>query len=393
MRWDVNMTEWARLSTELESLQAAGRWPSGPTTTLEIIAETRREAVHEKLIAWLLDPLGNHGLGSAVLAALVSCLGTSQAIPPERLAQARIRRQVAGPTGRPDIVAIMPGFTLVIELKIDAEEGLEQTTRQADDYRGKPNVRFVFLTPDGSAPNDPRFRPLSLLDLHRCLNRALASSPPPVLHLHRIGRATAEEYAATLERMFGLDQEAARYWLRHHDEIQKADEAARELLARLPDRTRQVLDKEAARLDLPVRTALFPYTATASWKQTYQETAVLLVRKSWMLDEKEARLGVGLGLAVKPKVDGVHDPFWGIYARDDRVRARVRQNLSRFSDLSDEAGKPWLPWARWWPLDLDPPADQADLLTFYARSVTDQILTFWQKWQGHLDEAIGNEEP
>jgi len=51
------MTAWARLSANLDDLRASGRWPSGPTTALEVIGQTRLEAPHEKLIAWLLDPL------------------------------------------------------------------------------------------------------------------------------------------------------------------------------------------------------------------------------------------------------------------------------------------------------------------------------------------------
>lgn len=59
------MTDWAAISADLDTLRASGRWISGPTAMLEIIGRTRSEAPHEKLIAWLLDPLATHGLGSA----------------------------------------------------------------------------------------------------------------------------------------------------------------------------------------------------------------------------------------------------------------------------------------------------------------------------------------
>jgi hypothetical protein len=300
------MTVWAQLGAELDDLRASGRWPSGPATMLEVIGRTRREAAHEKLIAWLFHPLANHGLGSAVLANFLRCLGDDRILSLGEHARAHVRTQVAGVGGRPDIVVTMPGVRLVIELKIDAEEGIEQTRRQADDYGGSPDVSFVFLTLSGSSPSDPRFKRLPLLDLYKSLGRALDSNPSPVRLAHRRGRAVAEDYAATLERMLGLDpidQEAARYWLRHADEIEQAETAAQRLLARLHEYAEHAFTERVAQLGDDVQVVMRVDHTTARWRTAYEERAVLIARHSWMLDAQTPRLGIGLGISTNPKAD------------------------------------------------------------------------------------------
>lgn len=389
------MTVWARLSANLDGLRASGRWPSGPTTVLEIIGQTRLEAPHEKLIAWLLHPLANHGLGSAVLANLLTRLDADPMPSLEQLARAHVRTQVAGATGRPDIVVTMSSARLVIELKIDAKEGITQTSRQADDYTGVPNVSFVFLTLGGSPPNDPRFKHLLLRDFYECLRLALDNSPPPVRSAHVRGQAVAEDYSCTLERMLGLDpidQEAARYWLRYASEIKIAEAAAQRLLKRLHEYTKQAFAELATSLGDDVEVVTCTYRVTARWKTAYDERAVLVTRESWMHDIETPRLGVGLGISTEPKADwtgsGAYRPFWGVYTKDEQVGGILRDHLSRIPDLSDGSGEQWGPWARWWYIDLEPPDDHDDLLAYYATSIANQVSQFWRGYSDVLDLAI-----
>jgi hypothetical protein len=332
---------------------------------LEIIGQTRLEAPHEKLIARLLHPLANHGLGSEVLANLLTRLGDDRMPSPGQLARARVRTQVAGANGRPDIVVTMPGARLVIELKIDAKEGIEQTRRQADGYVGIPNVSFVFLTPGGLPPSDPRFKHLLLFDLYKCLRRVLDNSPSPVTPAHVKGRAVAEDYAGTLERMLGLDpidQEAARYWLRYASEIKEAETAAQRLLTFLHQYTEQAFANLATLLGDGVKVVTCTYHTPAPWGTSYEERAVLMTSESWMRDAETPRLGVGLGISTEPKADwtggGAYRPFWGLYAKDEQVGSILRDHLSRTPDLPDGGGEGWGPWARWWYVDLEPPDDR-----------------------------------
>jgi PD-(D/E)XK nuclease superfamily len=386
------MTDWAEISADLDALLASGRWISGPTTMLEIIGRTRSEAPHEKLIAWLLDPLATHGLGSAVLAALIARLEGGHVLSPEQLTRARVKTQVVRACSRPDIVVSMPRKRLVIELKIDAGEGDKQTTQQANDYADDPNAQFVYLTLRDLPPKDPRFKHLLLRDLYGCLRRALQTASSPVFPAHMKGRSVAEDYAATLERMLGLDridQEAARYWFRHESEIWQAAEAARQLLTHLPGYTMQEMRVRAPELGNGIQVVTFTYLAAVTGSP---ERAVLMTRESWMMDAKAARLGVGLGLAAEPKTDRAgtdkYRPFWGVYALDAQVRNSVRQRLSQLPDLPNSDTPQWDPWAVWWYASLDPSDDDDDLLAYYASSIASQIGQFWQTYVGHLDHVV-----
>jgi PD-(D/E)XK nuclease superfamily len=391
-RSDVSMTDWAGISADLDALRASGRWISGPTTMLEIIGRTRSEAPHEKLIAWLLDPLATHGLGSAVLAALIARLEGDRAPSPEQLIRARVRTQVVRASSRPDIVVTMPGKRLVIELKIDAKEGDKQTTQQANDYANDPGAQFVYLTLRDLPPNDPRFEHLLLRDLYGFLRPALETAPSPVFPAHMRGRSVAEDYAATLERMLGLDridQEAARYWFRHESEIWQAAEAARQLLTHLPERTKQKLAVLAPEFGDGIHIAAFTYLAVVTGSP---ERAVLMTREPWMLGAETARLGVGLGLATDPRTDKAgtnrYRPFWGVFALEEQVRNTLRERLSRVPDLPDSDQPQWDPWAVWWYVSLEPSDENDDLLAYYASSIAAQVGQFWQSHVGRLDHVV-----
>ena len=117
-----------------------------------MIGRSGLESDHERLIAWLLDPLATHNLGPAVLGAVLEHLADTSLPPRDELLRARVRRQVVSAESRPDIVVMMPGRTLVIELKINSEERPGQTTRQADDYADVPNAVLLFLTFRGRRP-------------------------------------------------------------------------------------------------------------------------------------------------------------------------------------------------------------------------------------------------
>jgi len=241
---------------------------------------------------------------------------------PEQLTRAHVRAQVVGASGRPDIVVTMSGARLVIELKIDAKEGIAQTGRQADDYIGVPDVSFVFLTLGDSPPSDPRFKHLLLRDFYECLRQVLVNSPPPIPLAHVRGRAVAEDYATTLERMLGLDpidKEAARYWLRYASEIKIAETAAQRLLKYVHEYTERAFADLAPSLGDDVQVVTCTYRVTARWKSSYEERAVLVTRKSWMSDKKAPRLGSGWAYQTSRK------PIGPVVGRIDRSGAATQR--------------------------------------------------------------------
>ncbi|GAA1918737.1 PD-(D/E)XK nuclease family protein [Streptantibioticus ferralitis] len=377
---------WSALADEVDALRADGRWLPGPATTLEVIGRSGVEVDHERLIAWLLDPLAAHGLGPALLGAMLYRSGVSDAPPPEELVRARVKKQVVRATSRPDIVVLMPSHTLVIELKINSEEGAGQTTRQADDHANVPNAVLVFLTLHHQQPTDGRFRAMGLRSFAEDLRQALSEVLKPASYAAARGRATADNYLATLERMLGMDpadQEAARFWLSHRKSLPEAQQAAQRLLTHLPEYVAKILESLAGELGDDLVVSSFHYMAPSQRKigDEFEEQAVLLSRKRWLTNGK-ARLGIGLGQRVDVNPDRPYQrPWWGVYAADLDAVGRLR-------DTWKLNNKPWAGWVWWKYLDLEPPADRSDLLTHYARDVAQLVRVSWKQDVGVLNQVL-----
>lgn len=130
----------------------------------------RKEAVfHTPFLAYLLNPQAAHGQGCIFLKAFFDALGELKGFkrPGFRvdLATWLIDSEVyTGKWGIIDILIECPSkhYVLVIENKIDAEEGKNQLCDYADwmehtrsQYRPR---QMIFLTPDGRAPTSNRNR-------------------------------------------------------------------------------------------------------------------------------------------------------------------------------------------------------------------------------------------
>ena len=156
------------------------------------------------MIRWLLDPCGRHGLGTRVLESVVSA--TAGGVPLGAvLSSARARCEVQAGTGRIDILVEAPGLCLVIENKVDANEGEDQCGYYYRHFCDRKGARFVFLTPSGaqtvSATGDASnvFLALSYVQLAKTLEKALsATASTPAAS----GRHIAEDYLRTLKQVF-----------------------------------------------------------------------------------------------------------------------------------------------------------------------------------------------
>jgi hypothetical protein len=212
----IKADEIGKWSTALEAMRqeqraliADGRWLSGPADLLSVIGWPRSELAHSAAIGWLLDPQMRHGLGSRFLKKVLKrCFEgefTDESLPD--LGTAWCEREVPCGERRIDVLVHADGLTLVIENKIDAFENPDQCETYFQCFREDPGARFVFLTPTGYPPATAHsveakaaWRPLSyrdhvLLDL-RAVLAATAGDPPAA------GRAAAEQYCLTLERLF-----------------------------------------------------------------------------------------------------------------------------------------------------------------------------------------------
>jgi Predicted nucleotide-binding protein containing TIR-like domain len=182
-----------------------------------------------------------------------------------------------------------------------------------------------------------------------------------------------------------LDQEAARFWVKYGNRIPQAKDAARRLLARLPERAGGTLEGLAASLDKDLVVSSFRYTATDARGTTHPERAVLMARSSWLRQDGAARLGIGLGLSVDPDPHAdMRRPFWGIYAAD-------QDSLDTLRESCGPSDAPWHPWAQWEYLSLDPPEGRKDLLAYYASTIAENARLSWEENIHILDRVIGLE--
>ncbi|MFJ5608112.1 PD-(D/E)XK nuclease family protein [Streptomyces sp. NPDC093221] len=382
---------WAALQAELDVLAVKGLWLPGPATTLEVLGQSEVEIHHERLIAWLLDPLAPHYLGPTVLRALLQRFLAADSPSTDELIGARVRTQAVAASSRPDIVVTMPKHTLVIELKINSPEGEGQTTRQADDHANMPHPVLVFLTRRCQQPTDRRFEPLGLTDFATDLRQCLESAPKPRTPTAAKGRAVAHDYLATLEKMLAMDpadQEAARFWLAHGRNLLQAQAAAKALLAHLPQYVVTALESVSPELGDGLVASSFPSKVVGSAGKEYTEDAVLLARQRWLGADGRALFGMGFGQRTRPNPDIQEEcPFWGVYAHDPDVRASLRATWG----VADE--RPWGKWVWWKYLELEPPTDAERLLAHYAGTLAEHVRTTWP-WQIQaLDSAVGGLVP
>ena len=70
-RTGVLLADWRRAMSEMrrrhDRLVSEGLWLTGPSDFLDIIGRARDENTHSRMLEWLLNPTGRHGLGSALV--------------------------------------------------------------------------------------------------------------------------------------------------------------------------------------------------------------------------------------------------------------------------------------------------------------------------------------
>jgi hypothetical protein len=178
-------------------LREAGEWLIGPSDWLGVLARERHEVTHSRLLGWLCDPSGEHGLGTTFLRAFLELVGSPFPADPS----ATVSLEVEGGSGlsRADLVIDLPTGRVVIENKVDAPEGPEQCLRLSQDHPAPAHL--VLLSPGLLAPltagtSLPRWKAVRWQQVGCALSECVASAWGPARHI-------AIEYAATLRRLFG----------------------------------------------------------------------------------------------------------------------------------------------------------------------------------------------
>lgn len=173
---------------------------------------SRSEVLISRFLAWLLDPHGNHSLGDGflkmlVVEALKTEIGREADITPVEvllmdLSDVVVKTEFRLGRRRCDIAVFTPeeatdpsgGFLCLIENKIGATEGHDQTT----DYHEIGLVTFprerhphrvcIYLSPDGVPPLSQEFIPLSYRSVLTVLDNLLATTDMPETERFLLGQ-------------------------------------------------------------------------------------------------------------------------------------------------------------------------------------------------------------
>jgi len=209
-RKSIDVDTWERalgmVEAEERRLRSEGKWARGRDDFMGVLGIHRAEIRHSRILAWLLDPCGRHGLGTQLLRALLAKTtnpgGDSDGGGAGLLEEATSQCEVPIEGGRLDIVVEAPGLYLVIENKIDALE----SKRQCEHYFrtvSQPERRFLLLAPERRVLRTESqdvhdafgictYAELAVF-LEEALGRGLAEAS---------GRAVALDYLKTLRREF-----------------------------------------------------------------------------------------------------------------------------------------------------------------------------------------------
>jgi len=145
---------------ELEQPLAALRHGTFTFDPWEVAKLGRNEVRNSAVLAWLLDPHGNHGFGELPLKTLLSavreCGKTDFPENFTRYCRVNVEKSPTGDaTNRVDIEIDADNFFMLIEVKIDAYEQKDQISRyigEAKKRAGEQPWAVVYLTPQGRVP-------------------------------------------------------------------------------------------------------------------------------------------------------------------------------------------------------------------------------------------------
>jgi len=186
------LEHWRRQIELLREADPRDRPAFQTVNLLEVFGISRKEKTHSRFLGWLLDPQGSHGLGTTFLDSFLRLAqGTCRCEFDADLSDVEVKLERGTDRGVPDITVIGPNFLCIVENKLLAAEGRDQTRRYADAaeeeacQRGIPFTRLllVFLSPMGRSPKDGRFHALAYPPLLQLLEGLLNRDVPPIVEM------------------------------------------------------------------------------------------------------------------------------------------------------------------------------------------------------------------
>ena len=167
---------------DIKCLEPLSEWTKR-FNMFDILKLTRYEIRHSNMLAWLLDPNENHGIGDGVLRGVIQHITTNKDVGDvfENLLMNYNSFELRREYNWIDILAVSKEnrFVLCLENKIDSGEHDDQLNRYRKTVRDSfPGYRtmFIFLTPYGSEASDPdHWYALSYKDLLMIIEKACKS--------------------------------------------------------------------------------------------------------------------------------------------------------------------------------------------------------------------------
>lgn len=179
----VEATESLLFSPEFQQLRAAVEFRE--PNIWRILDVSRKETWASRFLTWMLNPQAEHSFGDQFLKSLIvqtlqteagrKNTLTSVDVLVMNLSNIKVQSEYSLGKGRCDILAFSPeeevsqneGFLCIIENKIGAKEGQEQTKHYYEaslkifDPVNYPYRVYMYLSPDGDPPIDEHFIPIS----------------------------------------------------------------------------------------------------------------------------------------------------------------------------------------------------------------------------------------
>lgn len=173
------------LKPALEQARASGAY----INVWQVAGLSRRELPNAAALAWLLQPRGNHGLGTTSLEGLFDVLQVRapDCPRPSDLVRCSIRvedRPMGSERDRVDLVVNHPELLLFIEIKVDSVEGPDQLRRYVEAAEetarltGRTAWRVAYLTRSRSAGGRVDIIALNWRDVSLAIRTRVAAETP-----------------------------------------------------------------------------------------------------------------------------------------------------------------------------------------------------------------------
>ncbi len=234
----VPALEWLRSGLEpLKQLLAEERQASAEFNLFELLERHHREETHSRVLTWLLDPNGNHGVGDYFLKTFLLTTGCPLEVADNSdwtqvTSQREWGHEVDGTRGSLDILVVDASkqFLCAIENKVfhsESDGQLNRYRRALEESYQNFTRHYVFLTRAGMSPQSEDERAhwicANYTDILEILERSINECASEIRDDVRV---FLQHYARILRKIMipestEIQQLARRIYLEHRDAVER----------------------------------------------------------------------------------------------------------------------------------------------------------------------------